>query len=128
MSPAWFYTPLLAQGLVWVAEDAGELIGFAACEPFDDGLHLWEVAVCHEHQGRGVGRALVARAVAEARALGLPAVTLTTFRQIPWNAPFYARLGFKEPRRLNERLRAVLEREAAKGLDPTARCAMRRAV
>jgi N-acetylglutamate synthase-like GNAT family acetyltransferase len=118
---------MLAEGLVWVAEDAGELIGFAACQAYFDALHLWELAVRHDRQGKGAGRALVETAAAEARRLGLSAVTLTTFRDIPWNGPLYARLGFKElsPAELDARLTAVLMRERRLGLDAKARCAMR---
>jgi GNAT superfamily N-acetyltransferase len=118
---------MLAEGLVWVADDAGELIGFAAAQAYFDALHLWELAVRHDRQGRGAGRALVEAAATEARRLGLPAVTLTTFRDIPWNGPLYARLGFREigPAELNGRLTAVLMRERRLGLDADARCAMR---
>jgi N-acetylglutamate synthase-like GNAT family acetyltransferase len=118
---------MLAEGLVWVAEDDGALIGFAACQAFQDALHLWELAVRRDRQGEGAGRALVATAVAEARRLELPAVTLSTFRDIPWNAPFYTRLGFRElaPNALNGRLTAILMRERRLGLDAEARCAMR---
>jgi ribosomal protein S18 acetylase RimI-like enzyme len=120
--------PLQAQGLVWLAHDAERPIGFAVCEAFDDGLHLWELAVRREAQGRGVGRALIDAAIAEARRRGLPAVTLSTFREIPWNAPFYARLGFETlaDGDLNARLADVLAAEAERGL--TERCAMRLAL
>ncbi len=45
---------------------------------------------------------------------------LTTFRDVPWNMPFYARLGFDEvaPNELTPALRAVLADEARRGLDP----------
>ena len=120
-----FYAPFVSQGLVWAAEARGQVVGFAACERFDDALHLWELAVAREHQGRGLGRALVAAAAAEGRARGRPALTLTTFRSIPWNGPFYASLGFEEPavEDLPVRLRNVLAQEARRGFQD--RCAMR---
>ena len=107
---------------MWVAEQGGEPVGFACCEAFEDALHLWELAVRLDRQGRGAGGALVGVCVEEARRRGLPAVTLTTFRDIVFNAPFYARLGFREGS--NARLDWTLEREARRGLDPAARCAM----
>jgi GNAT superfamily N-acetyltransferase len=128
VTPASFYPPKVAKGLVWVAEDAGEIIGFAACGAFQDALHLWEIAVRHDRQGRGAGRALIAAVTANARVRGLPSVTLTTFRDIPWNGPFYGRLGFVELDMLNPRLAAVIAREARHGLDIAARCAMRLAL
>ncbi len=110
-----------------MAEDGSGPIGFAACEAFDDALHLWELAVRRERQGQGVGRALIRAVIDAARARGCAAVTLTTFREIAWNGPFYARLGFRElaAHELDGRLAEVLSREAAKGLDVAARCAMR---
>ena len=110
---------------MWVAQHDEALIGFAASAAFDDGLHLWELAVRHEAQGRGAGRALVSAVVAEGRRRVMPSVTLTTFRAIPWNAPFYARLGFVElaGADLNARLAAILKREIRHGLSD--RCAMR---
>jgi hypothetical protein len=55
------------------------------------------------------------------------AVTLTTFRDVPWNMRFYARLGFEEIQAatLSPTLRAVLEDEVRRGLDPVRRVAMR---
>jgi GNAT superfamily N-acetyltransferase len=118
------------EGLVWVAADDDQLLGFASTEPFDDALHLWELAVRLEAQRRGAGRALVMAVAADARRRGLPAVTLTTFRDIPWNGPFYARLGFIEvpPAQANPRLAGLAAHEAGLGLDVANRCAMRLAL
>ena len=114
-------------GLVLTAEDVGQPVGFAATQACADALHLWELAVRHDAQGRGAGRALMAAVCDLARRRRLAAVTLSTFRDIPWNGPFYARLGFGElsATDLNPRLAAVLAREAELGLDVAARCAMR---
>lgn len=127
MSPPEFYIPFQTDGLVLVAADEGALVGFAACQACADALHLWELAVRHDAQGRGIGRALLDEVAALARSHALPAVTLSTFRDIPWNAPFYARRGFVELAldELNARLRIVRDREASLGLDVASRCAMR---
>ena len=110
-----------------MAESDGRLIGFATCEAFEHELHLWELAVRHDAQGKGAGRALIAGVIDEARARGLPAVTLTTFRDIPWNAPFYARCGFVEapPDEFGPFLTLVREKEVDIGLDVANRCALR---
>ena len=123
--PAEFYAELAAQGLVLTAEQDGEAVGFAACQVFADALHLKELSVAYEQQGRGVGRALIKAVVAKARRLGLKAVTLTTFHDLAWNGPWYARQGFVElgAGELGERLRQELADEDEHGL--TARCAMR---
>jgi N-acetylglutamate synthase-like GNAT family acetyltransferase len=85
------------------------------------------VAVLTEHQGRGSGRRLIETARAHAELTGLSALKLTTFRDVPWNGPFYARLGFEmlSPSSLGNRLSAILANEAAGGLPRERRCAMR---
>jgi GNAT superfamily N-acetyltransferase len=123
--PAEAYLPLIANGSVWVAEDdAAGLVGLIMCEAFDDGLHVWELAVADGFQGRGIGRALLDAAVAFARGAGLRSVTLTTFRHVAWNAPFYERYGFVvlAPGSMNARLADDVRQEEARGLPN--RCAM----
>jgi ribosomal protein S18 acetylase RimI-like enzyme len=123
--PVEFLRPLVVKGLVWVAVDTRGPIGFACTEVFDDALHLWELAVRHDAQRRGAGRALVAAVIVDAGTRNAPAVTLTTFSNVPWNAPFYERLGFETlaDAALPPRLAAIRAEEDAVGL--TDRCAMR---
>ena len=130
MTPARWYRPLVPRGLVWVATEGDVPFGFAGAEPFEDALHLWELAVRLDAQRQGAGRALVMAVAADARARTLPAVTLTTFRDIPWNGPFYARLGFVEVphAEVNPRLAGLRAQEASRGLDVANRCAMRLAL
>jgi hypothetical protein len=52
-----------------------------------------------------------------AAANGLPAVTLTTFRDVAWNGPFYGKLGFRELEDLSPGLAAMREHERAIGDD-----------
>jgi hypothetical protein len=61
-----------------------------------------------------------------ARRQGLDALTLTTFRDVTWNAPYYERLGFRAVKddELGAGLRRVRDDEAAHGLDPTLRVCM----
>lgn len=120
------FLPAIAARTVWVAEDretgiVGELRG----EITGDVLHIVELAVAKEFQRRGLGRALLDFAIDAARARGLRAITLTTFRHVAWNAPFYARYGFVELRdsELDARLRQTLLAEEGRGLRN--RCAMR---
>ena len=48
---------------------------------------------------------------------GLPAVTLTTFRDVPWNAPFYARLRVRVIEALSPGLQAIRDHEQDIGYD-----------
>lgn len=111
-------------GTVWVLEGEGRPIGFLAAERVSDGLHILEIDVLREAQGRGLGRALLGHVLAWAQAEGATPVTLTTFREVPWNAPFYRSMGFVEATgaALTPRLAALLVSETARGLQR--RCAM----
>ena len=116
----------LAAGLLWVASDAKDgPVGFLRAEITADGLYVDEVDVRLDHQRRGHGRRLMRASIAAAKSMRLQAVTLTTFRDIPWNAPFYATLGFRalSPAETSTHLAGKLADQAARGLE--GRCAMR---
>lgn len=118
-----------ARGHLWVAVAEDRAVGFAHVELLDRGAaHLKELDVHPDHGRRGIGRRLVAAVCEWAAASHHDFVTLTTFRDVPWNMPFYQRLGFEEipPRALGRALREVLREEARRGLDPARRVAMRR--
>ena len=84
-------------GRLWVVSTGNMPVGFALVKMLADDLpHLEEIDVDPSHGRRGLGTALV-RAVCEwATASGYVMLTLTTFRAVPWNLPFYAHLGFVE--------------------------------
>ncbi|MGS4886555.1 GNAT family N-acetyltransferase [Roseibium sp. MB-4] len=117
-------------GTSWTAEtDDGQQIGFLAAIPEDDALHVYEISVHSDCQKQGIGKALMEYAEAYARALGLSEMTLTTFRHVPWNAPFYERLGFQilKLEKCDARLGSILSKELSRGLPmPEQRCAMRK--
>ncbi len=118
-----------ARGHLWVARATdGKPIAFAFLEVIDGQIHLEEIDVHPSHGRRGVGRALVEAVCEWARAAGYTAMTLTTFRDVPWNAPFYASAGFRPmaAEDLTPELREVVAKEAARGLDPAKRLVMRR--
>lgn len=118
----------IAEGTSWVAEEDDGPLGFLAAETVGDALHIWEIAVRLDKQGRGVGSRLIEHAADHARAAGLRELTLTTFRDVPWNEPFYQRIGFAtlSGDEIGDRLSAIMARESAAGLPAERRCAMRR--
>jgi ribosomal protein S18 acetylase RimI-like enzyme len=116
------------QERAWVAVEGDAVIGFAIATIVDGEGHLDEVAVAPSHGRRGVGRALVEQVEAWTVAQGLTSVTLTTFSDVPWNAPYYERLGYRVVTDLSPALQAVVDEQATWGLDPTLRVVMRRAV
>lgn len=113
----------LADRHVWVADQDGVLAGFACAEDIEGFSHLHEIDVLPEHGGRGLGRALMAAVIEDARNRGKLAVTLSTYRDVPWNGPFYASLGFEpvSPVALGQRYQTFRKTETAQGLDISAR-------
>lgn len=119
----------LENGLLWVAIDAADRpVGFALAIELDGRLHLEEMDVLPSHGRRGFGTALIGAVCAAAGRRGQE-VTLSTFRAVPWNAPFYARLGFRplQDSELTPGLRLLREEEARRGLLPASRLLMIRA-
>jgi predicted N-acetyltransferase YhbS len=92
-------------------------------------MYLDQVSVAPDHGKQGIGRALVLRVITETERRRLPHLSLSTFRDLPWNAPFYASLGFKELAR-DKMEPYMLEIEEAQQavMDVTKRCFMRRKV
>src|SRR5262249_15387287 len=118
-------------GQLWIARATDrQTVGFALVEMVGGQPHLEEIDVHPAHGRRGIGTALVQAVLSWARAARHSAVTLTTFREIPWNAPFYERLGFCviDRTELSPDLEAIVRDEASRGLDPAQRVVMRCAV
>jgi len=112
---------------LWVAANGSIPVGFALVEMLAEDLpHLEELDVDPSHGRRGLGTALVRTACEWATVSRYGMLTLTTFRAVTWNLPFYARLGFEELSReiLRPELAAVVAEEAHRGLDPTTRAVM----
>lgn len=95
--------------------------GFARVEVVDGNAHLEQLAVHPTRFRRGVGTALVRGLLEWAAAEGFTRVTLCTFADIPWNGPFYAKLGFVELRSLTPGLKALRDHESELGLDDLGR-------
>lgn len=118
-------------GRLWVALSDGAPVGFAHVEILErDAAHLEEIDVLPEYGRRGIGRRLVNQVCGWAAAKGYAAVSLSTFRDVPWNMPFYARLGFEvvPTLQLSPALRDVVDSETRRGLDPARRVVMKRAI
>jgi GNAT superfamily N-acetyltransferase len=79
---------------VWVVCHHDLAVGFAVCSSFSTAAYLEEIDVVPEHGRRGLATALIEHACAWARSKGLTCIELCTFRTVPWNAPFYEKLGF----------------------------------
>jgi GNAT superfamily N-acetyltransferase len=106
---------LARAAVVFVAHDPP--VGFASMGIVDGMAHLWQLAVLPSSGRRGLGTMLVASVCDWSRSHGFDAVTLTTFRDVPWNGPFYEKLGFRPLTDLTSGLAAVRQHERAIGDD-----------
>jgi ribosomal protein S18 acetylase RimI-like enzyme len=110
---------------------AGEpLVGFVAAELVDGNLHITQLSVHPRHCRQGIGGRLLNAAAGYASTAGLGAITLTTFRDVPWNASWYTKRGFAVfPESLwGNELRSIWAGEVAAGIMIAPRVAMCRVV
>jgi GNAT superfamily N-acetyltransferase len=119
-----------AAAVLVAVDDIGELVGYAHVELVGGQPHLEQLSVLPEAGRQGVGTALIEAVVDWARQRGAPEVTLTTFRDVPFNAPLYAKRGFTEvpEAEWSAALHEQVAEETSHGLDPTQRVVMRRPV
>ncbi len=130
-----------AAAWAWVVTDdsAGDdlPVGYVIVDVLDDpgggpgrSAHVEQVSVDPAFAGGRLGRRLLDHVADEARRRGLDAMTLTTFRDVPWNAPLYERCGFRAlaDDELGPALRRVRDAETSHGLDPALRVCMRREI
>jgi GNAT superfamily N-acetyltransferase len=96
-------------------------VGFVQLEEVDGLAYIVELAVIPKWMRQGIGTALLERACEWARGRGYPAIALTTYADVPWNAPYYARRGFVEITDFGAGLQAERERERELGLDEVGR-------
>jgi GNAT superfamily N-acetyltransferase len=116
-------------GRAWVAiASADRPVGYLIADEVDGAAHVEQVSVHPSSARRGVGRALIDHLADWAGDRRLVALTLTTFSHVPWNAPYYTRLGFRTlaESELTDGLRKIRAEEAEHGLDRWPRVCMRR--
>ena len=95
---------------------SGPAVGFVHVIAGDNFAHLEQLSVLPSHGRRGHGRALVEAAKLEAKRRGEHRMTLRTFADVPWNAPFYATCGFVESESATEFHRRLVQVEIGLGL------------
>jgi ribosomal protein S18 acetylase RimI-like enzyme len=116
-----------ATGRAIVAVDGHDRpIAYVLFDDLDGNVHIEQISVDPAYGRRGVGRALLDDVAALASASGVPAMTLTTFADVPWNAPYYERCGFRvmATGEITAGLAAIRAAEAAAGLDRWPRVCM----
>ena len=105
----------LAVGRLWVVGVGREVAGYVAADLVDGNAYVGQVSVDPVYAGRGLGRVLLEHVEEWGRVAGCPATTLTTFRDVPWNAPYYRRLGYEElpADRIGQELAEVIAYQAS---------------
>jgi GNAT superfamily N-acetyltransferase len=117
-------------GRAWVATGIDDVpVAYLLSAVVDGAAHVEQVSVSRASRGRSVGAALIDHLSAIAARDGRRWVTLTTFRDVPWNAPYYERLGFTTigPGEYGPELATLVAVEASRIPGELPRVAMRRA-
>ena len=119
----------LVAGTLWVVRsDSGTIAGYALLRIIENIALLAQIDVLPEYGRKGLGTALTLHAADAAAEREHSSLYLTTFRNIPWNAPFYSKLGFVPltPSEAPPVMRNILSEELAAGLED--RVIMRRSL
>ncbi|WP_179224385.1 GNAT family N-acetyltransferase [Geodermatophilus pulveris] len=102
--------PAAARAEAWRVLVAGRPVqGFAVLERVDGDAHLEQLSVHPAAMRQGIGAALLRASVSLAWAVGARRVSLLTYADVPWNAPWYARHGWRVTDDLGPGLRALAE-------------------
>ena len=118
----------IASGGLLVAEEGGEAVAFVMFREVEGCAYVEQIDVAPSHERRGIGARLIEAVADLARERGWPALTLSTFKDVPFNAPYYLRLGFADVEVLTPAMLAIRAEHEARGLDESMRVFMRRAV
>lgn len=123
-----FFRSMVVLGTSWVLYDGQEMAGFICTERVieQNCLHIHEFGIGQPFQQKGLGTRLLRFVIDWAEQQHIRRLTLTTFKEVPWNAPFYKKNGFTviSEENLDARLRALLRYEVEMGLPRAMRCAM----
>lgn len=117
--------------MAWVATDAtDQAVGYLLVEEIDGCAHVEQVTVHPAYARRGIGAAMIDEAEDWAAKRELNGLTLTTFADVPWNAPYYSRLGFTllPERSWGAALRRKVALEVEHGLHAWPRVVMQRPI
>jgi ribosomal protein S18 acetylase RimI-like enzyme len=127
-TPAAVLAARITNGGLSVAADGETAAGFVMFRPVEDRAYVEQIDVLPAFAGRRIGATLLDAVADQARAAGLTGLSLSTFREVPWNAPYYRRLGFVAVADLTPGMRAIRAEHVARGLDEDARVFMVREI
>jgi N-acetylglutamate synthase-like GNAT family acetyltransferase len=119
---------LIRKEQVWVCARGSSLAGAIILSALRKTAYVEELAVRRDCGRRGIGTRLVGRGIIWACEKELDSIYLSTFASVPWNAPFYRKLGFTDidPDRWTSAMRRIRRTEEAQGLKVSERVFMQR--
>lgn len=120
----------ISEKLLLVVEAEGTMAGFALLRSADKDCHLEQMSVGRPFLGQGIGTKLLTKVLELCSEHGFGRVTLSTFKEVQWNQPFYAKHGFRplSEANLNDRLQSIRLQEEEAGLNLDERVIMVRAL
>ncbi|MDC0721826.1 GNAT family N-acetyltransferase [Nannocystis bainbridge] len=118
----------IAEGGLLVAAADEIPVAFVMFRELEGCAYVEQIDVLPSHARRAIGAALLDTVTAVARSRGWAALTLSTFKDVPFNAPYYRRLGFVEVEALTPGMAAIRVEHEARGLDESSRVFMRREI
>lgn len=125
--PVEFLHQAQQQQRLWVAvAPQTQVVGFVVVDGLTTGWFVVELDVLPSRRQQGIGSALMQQVIQAAYEQGYAAVTLTTFRHVPWTIPFYWRLGFKivVPADYTPDIQAIVDHEERHGFSRHVRVVM----
>jgi GNAT superfamily N-acetyltransferase len=114
---------------VWVTEaDGDQIVAYLIAIEIDGDVHIDQVSVRTKFERIGIGAALIELAAEWGKGIGARRVTLFTFEEVAWNAPYYRRLGFiaLDDSAMGPELLQIFEAELATDLHHWRRVALAR--
>jgi ribosomal protein S18 acetylase RimI-like enzyme len=123
-TPAPVLAARIAAGGLMVAVEGETVVGFVMFRPVETHAYVEQIDVLPAYAGRRIGAALLDAVAERAKAAGLAGLSLSTFREVPWNVPYYRRLGFVEVEAPTPGMRAIRAEHVGRGLDEDARVFM----
>ncbi|RFU44906.1 GNAT family N-acetyltransferase [Paraburkholderia sp. DHOC27] len=130
MDVAFVRRKIEAAAIVVALENGIHCVGFVMFARGAEDFYIEELDVLTAWAGRRIGAALIERVAGLARTAQAQRLLLSTFRDVPWNAPYYQRLGFRPiaDADLDDHLKARRADHIARGIDEAKRVFMWRAV
>lgn len=124
------YRTAITKQRAWLALYQGWPAGYLIAKDLDGDLYLDQLSVDPDFSGKGIGAELIDHAEEIARRNALARLTMFTFRDVPWNAPYYLRLGFEQLpiEQFGPQLQRVLQAELAVDLHRWPRVCLYRTV